>query len=361
MGEINLNENYYLVTFWSPQSKKNYATPKVRKDICSFLENKGVHIININPNNLNKFEKDLEKHYKNSKKMNKNFGTIIQYPLKPIINIDANTSNKPYKFLDIINKFPNYKIVIIHDIKSIQSSMFEKSPSSNQLLATQNIEETIFSNSNALIVHSKPMKVYVSSKFNIKKKKIHSLEVFDYTGLPIQSNNKIDQNINIAFAGYLGISKKKLLDQLFYNLPNSSNIFYNLYGSDFPKQLYQRKDIKYNGSIIPEKLPRILNENNNFGLVWDEFNSLQRKYYKFIFPHKGSLYLRSLLPLIVPSNTYIGDFIKLNHLGITIDKLSDIEMIDFNNLKIDYEKLESIQKKMNLGYFIINAITRSLQ
>ncbi|NJO18333.1 MAG: hypothetical protein HC877_22150 [Thioploca sp.] len=229
------------------------------------------------------------------------------------------------------------------------------------MIETNNLEKELILQSDSIIAHSEPMIEYLSSLFQIPSRKFQSLHIFDYIGIPFAPKSKNNQKISIAFAGYLGISKKKLLDILFSELPENAHLSYNLYGSDFPEELYHRNDIAYNGSITPETLPSILNQNNNFGLLWDEFNPLQKEYYKMIVPHKCSLYIRSLLPLIVPSNTYIGDFVDSNQIGITIDGLCHIERINLSNLHIDYGKLKDLQQKLNSGHFTIDAINRALK
>ncbi|MBR9676637.1 hypothetical protein GOV04_00660 [Candidatus Woesearchaeota archaeon] len=353
--------DYYLITFWSDLPRKNYAAPKVRRDIREFLESQGVQTIHIKHDKLEQLEKDLKVHQQISREGKKLFGTILQYPLKPVINVTRNSSDIPFKALELIHKISDHKITLVHDIKSIQSSIFGKSPSNSQLTETYDLELKLMLESDSIIAHSVPMIDYLSSYFNIPHKKMFSLNIFDYKGLPFVPKLRNGKTSNIAFAGYLGISKKKLLDMLYSELPKNPNLNYNVYGSDFPRDFYQRSDITYNGSVNPNILPQILNENNDFGLLWDEFNPLQKDYYRMIAPHKCSLYIRSLLPLIVPSNTYIGEFVELNKIGITIDNLCDIETVDFKNLQIDFEKLKEIQKKLDAGYFTMSAINRALR
>lgn len=352
-------DNFYTVTFWTFQSNKNYSTPKVRTDICSILRNEGVHVIDINPSDINSFQKELALHCRNASSTGKKLNTIIQYPLKPVLNITNEDSNLPYDVLNIINSISDHKIVIAHDIKSIQSSMFGKTLGDSQVLKTNNFERKLFTEADSLIVHSNPMKGYMASSFGISNEQIQCLELFDYISFPVFPAPKKHTGINIGFAGYLGIAKKKLLDQLFCNLPILSNVTYNMYGPDFPEHLFQREDIRYHGSIDPNLLPQIMNNDNDYGLLWDEFNPLQRKYYKMIAPHKCSLYIRSMLPLIVPSNTYIGDFVETNQIGITINNLGDICSI--NNPKINFENLTDLQKKVSSGYFTLRAVAKSLQ
>ncbi|NJO18334.1 MAG: hypothetical protein HC877_22155 [Thioploca sp.] len=124
--------NYHLVTFWSDFPEKNYATPKVRKDIREFLENSGVQVIRIDPNKLDGFESDLKAHQQIANLSGKILGTVLQYPLKPVINITQDSFEISFKALEIINKLSNHKITLVHDIKSIQSSMFGKSPTDKQ-------------------------------------------------------------------------------------------------------------------------------------------------------------------------------------------------------------------------------------
>ncbi len=352
---------YHLISFRTAFSKKYYATPKVRMDVLRFLENSGVEIVDINPDRLDMFEADLIHHKYVATQTKKIFGTLLQYPLKPAINIGSGDSETSFRSLDIIHSLSDFRIVLVHDIKSLQSLMFGKQPSHKHISETIDLERKLFVESDSIITHSEAMSEYISHNFNIPSEKMFSLGLFDYFTNSFSTNHFSKNNTKIAFAGYLGISRKRLLDRLYSDLPRTQNISYNLYGEDFPQERYFRKDIIYQGLFSPEILPEVLFKHNNFGLLWDEFNPLQNKYYKMIVPHKCSLYIRSLLPLIVPTNTYIGDLVSEHKIGVAIGDLSEIATLNISDVSIDFDALSYLQKKLGSGYFTISAVNRALK
>ena len=52
----NLPGRYHVVSFWSQQSTKNYAAPKVRRDILKISQELGVDIVDIGENQLSGLE-----------------------------------------------------------------------------------------------------------------------------------------------------------------------------------------------------------------------------------------------------------------------------------------------------------------
>ena len=67
----------------------------------------------------------------------------------------------------------------------------------------------------------------------------------------------------------------------------------------------------------------------DWGLVWDgdlleTCTGLFGNYMKMVFPYKASLYLASNRPLIVWEESGIAEFVKEQHLGITVKSLYDI-------------------------------------
>lgn len=120
----------------------------------------------------------------------------------------------------------------------------------------------------------------------------------------------------INYAGYLGRS----VDLFSNKLDNVDNI--EVYGSKSDEFLKRSSNqVIYKGRKHPDDLPKSMIE--GYGLVWYSSPS----YYEYTtinVSHKASLYLVSELPIIVRRESYLSEIVERDHLGIVVDKLSDI-------------------------------------
>lgn len=120
----------------------------------------------------------------------------------------------------------------------------------------------------------------------------------------------------INYAGYLG----RGVDLFSNNLDNVDSI--EVYGSKSAEFLNRSSNqVIYKGRKHPDDLPKSMFE--GYGLVWYSSPS----YYEYTtinVSHKASLYLVSELPIIVRRESYLSEIVERDHLGIVVDKLSDI-------------------------------------
>ncbi|WP_051006281.1 hypothetical protein [Liquorilactobacillus vini] len=117
----------------------------------------------------------------------------------------------------------------------------------------------------------------------------------------------------------------------------------------------------------PDILPKYLRQ--SFGLIWDgtslnQCDGVFGEYLKYNNPHKMSLYLSSGLPVIVWKQAAVADFVEKNQVGITINRLSDLDEIldklsidDYRQLK---ENVVKIAKGMRNGVYIKRAVKNLL-
>ena len=321
-----------MIALWTPQSAKPYAAPKAREDIHRIMVEMGLSPVL------------LDKDFGGLSAVEDYSGVVLQYPLKPFVDPGI-SSGDGYRLLSLIKG--NGLVVVVHDIKSLQKTMFDKNVSSQVMSEVRAFEERLFSQADVLVVHSQAMAEYLVDDFGLHDKRFVCLDMFDYLG-PVEGHV---QGEGVAFAGYLGQSKRGCVDVLCAGLPQGRFSFH-FYGLDFDQSCTSREDIFYRGSFVSDALPQILERENQFGLIWDTLTPKQRVYYDLITPHKASLYIRAGLPLIVPEGTNIARFALEHRVGIPIRSLSDIADIALG----DGASLESLQRMVGEGYFTKKAI-----
>jgi hypothetical protein len=347
-----------LSTIWYNQSNQNYSTPKVREDTLQILKGIGTRVYYVDVDQKKGMNHQMNLITRSLVKENRQL--ILQFPLKPLISIPKNKNDFFPDYLTELFSSVNSTITLVHDIKSIQCQIFDKNIKKDYIKSWYNLERIIFDKSDLLIVHSYPMKKVINSKFGIPTEKMITLGIFDYLGKkPEYTKSNKNTKRRIAFAGYLGQGKKSLINSLCYDFPASDNLILNLYGPDFIyKNNNINKNIKYRGSVSPTKIIERCYFENDFGLIWDDLNTKQRSYYNIISPHKASLYIASCLPIIAPSNTYIGDFVEDAKIGYTIDNLAEISEIPYES--IDKETLLKLQNKVIRGKFFMESLNKSI-
>lgn len=224
---------------------------------------------------------------------------FIQYPM---VNIAM------FKYcVFFLRKFKT--IAIVHDLPSYR---FDGG------LEQRQTELKILNSFDYLIVHSKNMKNQLTQDGVVVN--INVLEVFDYL---LSEEQHITSKANtIVFAGAL--HKSKFLCNL-CKVQIQSLQFY-LYGMKKP-EIQMDHFIEYKGAFTPDNVSSIEGE---WGLLWDgdsidDCTGNFGKYLKIIAPHKFSLYLACGLKVIVWEKSAMADFVRENHLGITIKCLAEIQ------------------------------------
>lgn len=201
------------------------------------------------------------------------------------------------------------RIAVIHDINSVRTHG-----------ALSAVEIKALNCFDVLYVHTKNMKNYLS-KYLKNGIEYHILECFPYF-VPVNSEQRIYSN-RIVFAGNL--DKSKFLSK-FLNVNKSLDIL--LYGQTTDFEKFEGK-ATYMGKFMPNETQNI---KGSWGLVWDgdsidTCSGYYGDYLKIIAPHKFSMYLVAELPVIVWKHSAMADLVDKYGLGITIEKLTDINQI----------------------------------
>lgn len=255
----------------------------------------------------------------------------------------------PFYFDKITNKIlkrfamENRTILLLHDVDSLRS--FGEISVKNEI--------DFFNKMEVLIVHNSSMKKGLEN-LGVKTKMVE-LKCFDYL-----LNKEIAKNFSpkrelskeIAFPGNL-VKSEFLKDEEIEKI----GVNFHLYGGENPN--LKAKNLSYMGGFAPDVIPTKLTE--SFGLIWDgdtiktcggDFG----KYLSYNNPHKMSLYIASLLPVIVWENAAAAAFVTKYNIGFTIkslfeipEKINAINVVDYDNY---IKNLKPLREKVINGEFL---------
>lgn len=330
--------------------KEKNAGPKARMDIEKILSEKGLAELKIgnrvvSENNTKLIKLKNQFYYKKNaenleSKIENNEVIIYQHPMPGWRYLEK-------AFLKVKKKKKALIIGVIHDIDSLRYKEISF------------IEFNLFRSIDTLIVHNQRMKDYLVEKHNFPENKIISLELFDYL---INKKIKINyqKNGNLIFAGNL-TDKSVFLTEL----NQYSNLKFDLYGGTPNPLINNFKNVNYKGFFDPNNPPE--DKQLSFGLLWDGDSTNHivgtfGDYLYYINSHKVSLYVSMGLPVIVPVNTGLSDFVERNKIGIIANDFKDIQKkIEMMSNEEYMDMLKNVQKitdKVTTGYFTKKALEK---
>ena len=319
------------------------AGNKAKTDIETVLEQMGAHNIGLKDslyeNKLKGFRVSLTSVMKAFFCLKKGDVLVIQYPFKKFYTILCNLAH-----------LRGSKVVtVIHDLGSFRRRKL--SPEK---------EVTRLNHSDYIIAHNGKMKKWLLD--NGSKSQIGCLELFDYL-----SSTNADESVpplspdTVVYAGALNARKNPFL----YDLGDQmENYRLNLYGGGFDEAMIKNPEkIHYKGFVPSDEL--IASVDGHFGLVWDgnsiyKCDGVNGEYLRYNNPHKTSLYIRCLLPVIIWKEAALASFIGEHGIGICIGSLTELDDIIGSMTMDEYMKLKDNVKKINdrisHGYYIKHAL-----
>lgn len=269
---------------------------------------------------------------------------VLQYPLK-----------KYYSFVCNMAHLRGCKVVtVIHDLGAFRRK---------KLTIEQEIKR--LNHSDYIIAHNESMKKWLLEN-NIKSK-VGTLEIFDYLST---EKAKLKETsplpYTVVYAGALNRKKNAFL----YNLGEFIHSYrFNLYGGGFNVEDVKNKEsFTYKGFIPSDEL--ITTAEGHFGLVWDgdstsTCSGVSGEYLAYNNPHKTSLYIRCLLPVIIWDKAALAPFIKENKIGICIDSLENLDNILSAISKEEYEEMKNnvaiISDRLAEGWYLEHALGKAYE
>jgi len=314
------------------------AGSKAKTDIEAILVEMGAHNVGVEDslyeNRLKGFRVSVSSVLKAFFCLRKGDVLVIQYPFK-----------KFYSLLCNLAHLRGSKVVtVIHDLGSFRRRKLSPEKEVKRL-----------NHSDYIIAHNDRMKQWLLD--NGSKSQIGCLELFDYLSTTnakaIVSGHKPD---TVVYAGALNSRKNPFL----YDLGDQmKNHHLNLYGGGFDEATIKNPEkIHYKGFLPSDEL--IASVEGDFGLVWDG-NSIYScegengEYLRYNNPHKTSLYIRCLLPVIIWKEAALASFVEKNGIGICIGSLTELDDIIGSMTMDEYmqmkENVKIVNDKISQGYY----------
>ncbi|UYN55710.1 hypothetical protein OFW50_09465 [Lacticaseibacillus chiayiensis] len=197
----------------------------------------------------------------------------------------------------------------------------------------------------------------------------------------LKNTNKVSANI-IVFGLYEHLTDsleiprfKKKQTMIFAGNLNKAGFLEELGNSDFHYEIYGKKpssfdlpkNLDYRGAFASNELAGQFK--GGFGLVWDGFSSngisgVMGEYLRYNSPFKASMFLSSGLPIVVWEQAAIADFVRQQHLGITVSSLKEAELIIRDLTDEQYAELavnvRTFALQLRQGVHFIRAIKDAL-
>ena len=269
------------------------------------------------------------------------------------------------KMIPRIQKEKNIKCVcLIHDLNSLRGDIAGVAHCNKK--TAEIADNVLLKHFDIVICHNEHMRQYMIEQ-GFAENRLINLEIFDYLTDCKMADHIKNSKPTIAIAGNLASEKcGYIYDIVHPELNKNTGLIINLYGVNYD-QKKASNNMVYKGSFNPEELPGILD--GDFGLVWDgpvakTCAGNSGEYLRYNNPHKTSLYLVAGIPVIVWSQAAIADFVIKNGVGITVDRLENLEESIRLVSNISYarmcENVKRIGKKLADGYYFKNAIKVAL-
>ncbi|MDR2955864.1 MAG: galactofuranosyltransferase, partial [Prevotella sp.] len=264
---------------------------------------------------------------------------VLQYPLK-----------KYFAFVCNMAHMRGCKVVtIIHDLGTFRR---------RKLTIEQEIKR--LDHSDYIIAHNKSMKEWLIN--NGIRAMVGELEIFDYLStVEAPSQKVVSLPYSVVYAGALTRKKNAFLYELDKYI---SDYRFSLYGGGFDLNEIQNKEyFTYNGFVPSDEL--IKNINGDFGLVWDGDSIVTcigscGEYLALNNPHKTSLYIRCMIPIIIWDKAALAPFVKENGIGICIDSLKNLDKVLSEISAEEYQEMRKnitvIKDRISSGYYAGKAI-----
>ena len=255
------------------------------------------------------------------KKVHRNDIVVIQHPYEGI--------QAGIKYIPRMQKKGARIVCLIHDIRVLRDSIDDKAGALTKNKSNA-AEVQLLTMCDFIIAHNASMKKFLVDNFNLDRRTIYELGIFDYICSNKEKERTYDRSI--AVAGNLSMSKcsylYKVLEKDIISNP------FHLYG---PNYSGKSDKVIYHGVVSPSELPAVME--GSFGLVWDgdeidRCGGIAGEYLKYNNPHKCSLYLAAGVPVIIWSKAALAGFVEKNGCGIVVDSLLDVNE-KINNISSD--------------------------
>lgn len=216
------------------------------------------------------------------------------------------------------------RVLILHDLKSLQAAAFPHGRSLLEAARWWENENALICAATTIVVHSAAMAVVVREIFPTASGNVVPIGLFDYLCKPaiIPRSMSRPRNFRIMYCG--NVAGSTVLAELLEQLPRVTGHSYTICAANLEHGSSSRSDV----AIVPngpaDTLPSRLTGRFHAGLCWWARSVHDSGYLRLIAPHKASCYLASGLPLIAPEDSYIGNVVRRRGIGVTVSTLDEI-------------------------------------
>ena len=214
--------------------------------------------------------------------------------------------------------------------------------------------------SDYIIAHNDSMKQWLESRGC--RVPVGTLKIFDFlSSRQARPRSTAGSPYTVVYAGALNIRKNRFLYE-WGALADNYDI--SIYGNGFePEQAKRPEKFRMMGFVPSDKL--ISTASGDFGLVWDGASTEActgdwGEYLKINAPHKTSLYLRCLLPVIIWDKAAMAPFVRDNGVGICISSLSQLgealAAITPEKYARMLDNVRTVSSNLADGYYIRTAV-----
>ena len=328
--------------------KQPRSTNKAKPDIALFCREAGYRDVSARPpfgGSVGKFLCKTATVARLVTNLHKGDVLIIQYPYK-----------KYYKTLCRIARMKGARtITLIHDLGAFRRKKL-----------TPAEENARLSQTDCIIVHSRAMAQWLAD--HGCRVPMVVLDIFDYrSGAAFKPRHTTGAApTRIVYAGSLGERKNRFL-YAFPPLIPSCIIAVCGRGLDEDKVSNPDGNFIYRGFVPSEQF--FDSPDGDWGLVWDGdltdcCGGVWGEYLRINNPHKASFYIRSSIPVIVWKHSAMAPFITVNHLGIAVESLADLETLLPQITPEQYGAYAAacadFARRLDEGHFFRRAVAKSL-
>jgi len=253
-----------------------------------------------------------------------------------------------------------YSILYIVDLP-IERAIISDGLSEEECSRACEIEKRVFDSFNILLVFNEAMKRKIQERYGFNDDKFVLFEVLDYwVEDKCTLSLGLRKPVRIAFLGS-NLNQKHF--SWIKEVPSSKEVTFSFFGinGEWINNL-KRENIRYEGFIPPESVPKIL-KGYHFGLIYYDISL--KKYLQYGSTSKFSAYVAAGLPVlslsIIP---YLTQLIERYGVGLTFNSLTEIPNVISNLNETEYRELRKncaeLGEKIRQGYFLKRALNVAL-
>lgn len=250
---------------------------------------------------------------------------LVQHPTRGLTApMRGNIGDCFDRFIEGWARLTCRKVIVIHDIKSLQALAFTSNAADLQPGEWMRREALLLEHATDIVTHTMEMQVALERIHHVRSGSFLHLGLFDYLTHDYPAKAVAPcRPCKVAFCGYLA---GRLYEELCDLLPRCPELSYVVFsptrGAAVPRI---REDVRVLDEVPAERLPAAIRDSGaTFGLAWWSEAVLHSGYLGIIAPHKASCYLAAGIPLIAPADSYIGRFVEENGLGVCIGALHNL-------------------------------------